>query len=438
MMEDIAFAGPTISVIGLGKLGLPTAACLARAGFTVIGCDLNPQVVQSVNDGRSYLFEPGVQELLEGTRGTLVATTDISRAVSHSDITFIIVPTPSDPNGAFSVRAVESVCQSIAYALRNKDGYHLVNLVSTVMPGSCAPLIRLIEKTSGKRCGPDFGFTYNPEFVALGSVVNDWVNPDLVLIGESDEGAGEVLERVYNAVLCNSAPILRRSIINAEIAKLLLNAFLVFKIGYANFAGHLCENVDGADVDAVTSVLGFDSRIGHKYLTAGAPAGGTCLPRDIRAVMQFSSSIGAGFALARVLNEMNEEEIYRLAATVRNVSTAYDPPATVVVRGVAFKPGTDVTEESPGLKLAEALESSPRLSVYTYDPVVTEEDLGSLTLDANVTVIMTKHQEWEGLEKRLSGERQTVIDVWRILDRDKLRPGTTYLGVGLGRQDHIK
>ena len=181
-----------ISVIGLGKLGLPWAAILAAKGHEVIGADRNAAVVDAVNAGRAPLPEPRLQDYVDQGRARLTATTDIAAAVAATDAAFIVVPTPSDPDGAFSNRFVLDGAAAIAAALSRTHGYHLVVLTSTVMPGSTAgQLIPALEQGSGKRCGPDFGVCYNPEFIAIGNVIHGMLRPDLVLIGESDPQAGQ-------------------------------------------------------------------------------------------------------------------------------------------------------------------------------------------------------------------------------------------------------
>src|SRR5690349_14130873 len=183
-----------LSVIGLGKLGSPMVACFAAKGHRVIGVDVNERFVRLINEGKPPVSEPGLEDLLKQSAGRLSATTDIAQAVGQTDLTFIIVPTPSEPNGAFSLKYVLAATKAIGQALKQKDGYHLVVLTSTVMPGATGgQLLPALESASSKHCGKDFGLCYNPEFISLGSVIRDFLNPDFLLIGESDPRAGEVL-----------------------------------------------------------------------------------------------------------------------------------------------------------------------------------------------------------------------------------------------------
>lgn len=255
----------TLSVIGLGKLGAPMAACLAAKGFPVIGVDVDARKVDALNRAQAPVFEPGLPELLQVAKTRLKATQDIPTAVLNSEVTFVVVPTPSEPDGSFSLRYVLQACEGIADALRKKSLWHLVVITSTISPGSMDNSIRpLLEEHSGKRSGIDFGLCYNPEFIALGSVIRDFLNPDFVLIGESDERSGQVLEGIYRQVCENNPPVVRMNFINAELTKLAVNTFVTTKISFANMLARICEKLLGADVDVVTKALGLDSRIGTK------------------------------------------------------------------------------------------------------------------------------------------------------------------------------
>src|SRR5690348_1464448 len=215
-----------ISVVGLGKLGSPLAAVFAGAGFSVIGTDLNESLVRALADGRAPVDEPQLQELITANGTRLRATSDCTEAVLASDVTFVIVPTPSDENGRFSNEFVLNAMRTIGTALRRKNGYHVVTITSTVMPGSMDGEIRpALEHHSGRTIGDDLGLCYNPEFIALGSVVRDMLRPDMILIGESDEKAGDLLEQIYQKS-CENTPAFRRmNFVNAELTKISVNTY---------------------------------------------------------------------------------------------------------------------------------------------------------------------------------------------------------------------
>jgi UDPglucose 6-dehydrogenase len=308
----------TISIVGLGKLGAPMAACLAAKGFPVIGVDVDAQKVNAINNAQAPVFEPGLPELLQVAKTRLKATQDILTAVLNSEVTFVVVPTPSEPDGSFSLRYVLQTCEGIADALKRKPEWHLVVITSTISPGSMDTAIRpFLEERSGKRSGVDFGMCYNPEFIALGSVIRDFLNPDFVLIGESDERSGQVLEGIYRQVCENDPPVVRMNFINAELTKLAVNTFVTTKISFANMLARICERLPGADVDVVTRALGLDSRIGAKYLKGAISYGGPCFPRDNLALIATARKVGAPADIAEATDRFNRWQVGWLADLVR-------------------------------------------------------------------------------------------------------------------------
>ncbi len=248
-----------LSVIGLGKLGLPMAVLFAHKGFKVIGVDMDPQLVEAVNKKRCPIYEPEVPQLLRSLGEYLTATNHYGKAIDNSEATFIVVPTPSEESGGFSTKYVRAAGEKIANNLKHKDNFHLVVLTSTVLPGGTDSLRELLERDSGKKCGVDFGLCYSPEFIALGSVLRGLSNPDLVLIGQSDTRSGEMLSEIYQKVCENSPPIVRTNFYNAELGKILLNAYITMKISFANTISELCEKLPYGGVHTVSQNLGFDS-----------------------------------------------------------------------------------------------------------------------------------------------------------------------------------
>jgi UDPglucose 6-dehydrogenase len=282
-----------VSVVGLGKLGVCVAAVLADRGFKVVGIDVDKAKVDVVNSGRSLIPEPTLEDLISQNSKNLRATTNHYDAVKQTQASFVIVPTPSEPDGSFSLKFVVEAIEKIGRAIADKDGYHLVVINSTVSPGSMENRVKpLLEEVTGKKCGMDFGLCYNPEFIALGDVIRGLLEPDLVLIGESDPKAGSILADMYKRICVNNPPIERTSFINAEIAKIAINSYITMKITFANLLAEICENTDGADVDEVTRIIGRDSRIGSKYLKGGLGYGGPCFPRDNIAFARFAEYVG--------------------------------------------------------------------------------------------------------------------------------------------------
>jgi UDPglucose 6-dehydrogenase len=341
-----------LAVIGLGKLGAPLAAVLASKGNQVLGIDVNPEAVRLVNEGAAPVEEPGLQDLMSASHDQLSATTELG-AAADAKVTILLVPTPSDERGAFSNEHVLTAVEDVGRGLRGRDDYHLVVVASTVMPGSCDAEIRpALESASGRRVGETLGLCYSPEFIALGNVIRDMLEPDMVLIGESDARAGDILERLYAEVCENDPPFRRMSLVNAELTKIAVNTYVTMKISYANALADMCERLPGADVEAVTDALGLDTRIGSKYLRGAISYGGPCFPRDNKAFAAFARDLGAEPLLAEATDAVNVAQTDRLARVVQSRLKAGD---AVGILGLAYKPDTGVIEESPGVALARLL-----------------------------------------------------------------------------------
>jgi UDPglucose 6-dehydrogenase len=435
------------SIVGLGKLGASMAAAIAGRGFEVIGVDVNASVVESVNAGRAPVSETGLADAFEINRARLSATANHSEAVAQSDVTFIIVPTPSDRTGMFSLQYASYAFREIGRGLARKEGYHLVVLTSTVVPGSTRQvLLPQLEAASGKKCGCDFGTCYSPEFIALGSVIRDFLNPDFTLVGEFDERSGALLERCYAEIVENGAPCKRMSIENAELTKLAVNTFVTTKIAYANMLAELCEGIPGGDVDVVADALGADKRIGRRYLTGGLGFGGPCFPRDNIALSAFGRHVGAAPDIAVATDAANSVPVRRL---VEQVGAAVWPESTVAVLGLAYKPQSHVIERSQGLEAALAI-AATGIRVVCYDPLARDAARNALkdkalVLDsikacldqADVVVIANPDPEFARLTSEDFPQRSSpiqVIDCWRLL-RAQLEESAhvRYRAIGVAR-----
>jgi UDPglucose 6-dehydrogenase len=417
-----------IALVGLGKLGAPLAAVLASKGNEVLGIDVNPVAVQLVNEGRTPVVEPGVQALISESHDRLSATTDLA-AAADAEVTILLVPTPSDERGAFTNAYVLAAIADIGRGLAMRDDYHVVVVASTVMPGSCNGEIRTaLERESNRRVGETLGLCYSPEFIALGNVIRDLLEPDMVLIGESDPRAGDVLERLYSGVCENDPPFRRMNLVNAELTKIAVNTYVTMKISYANALADMCERLPGSDVEDVTDALGLDSRIGSKYLRGAIAYGGPCFPRDNKAFAVLARDLGTEPMLAEATDAVNVAQTDRLA---RIVQSRLRPGKVVGILGLAYKPDTTVIEESPGIALARLLGDEAGYEVNVYDPVALDaalEVLGGgvhgcvsiadLLERSDVVVIATPWPEFaalpvDALERR--GDRLVVIDCWRLL-----------------------
>jgi UDPglucose 6-dehydrogenase len=399
-----------LSVIGLGKLGSPMLACFASKGFEVIGVDADQNKVRAINGGKyPPVDEPGLQGLLIASTSQIVASVDIEDAVLKTDITFVVVATPSQEDGKFSLEYVFPVCEKIAQALRNKNTFHTVVITSTVMPGDCdGPIKETLERVSGLKCGEHFGLCYNPEFIALGSVIKDFLNPDFVLLGAEDPLSECRVRSIYNKVC--SAPVKTMSRINAEIAKLSLNSYVTTKISFANMLARICERLPGADVDVVTNAIGTDSRVGSKYLKGSVSYGGPCFPRDNRALAALADDLGTSSDIPKTIDRFNRFQVQELANLVENTTKG-----PVAVLGMPYKAGTLVTEESFGRALLRELsdrhiESSEFISDQT-------------------SVVVLALPELLVIPEFIKG--RIVIDCWRAYPEAK-NIAKRYIGLGQG------
>jgi UDPglucose 6-dehydrogenase len=433
-----------ISIVGLGKLGAPLAAVFASKGFDVVGTDLDATSVEAINDRRAPVDEPDLQALIDASAARLRATTDIAAAVAATDITFIVVPTPSDGTGRFSNAAILRAMETVGAGVRRKDDYHVVVITSTVMPGSTGGEIQqALEHHARRQVGVDLGLCYNPEFIALGSVVRDMLRPDMILIGESDTTAGDVLETIYSRS-CDNRPVIRRmNFVNAELTKIAVNTFVTTKISYANMLAGVCDRLPGADVDIVTQALGSDSRIGGKYLKGAIGYGGPCFPRDNAAFAALARELGARAELAEATDLINRYQLERVLGAIAARSATSEP---IAVLGLSYKPDTAVIEESQGVLLLESLLNSGR-EVVAYDPkalaaaqrrVSRPFTAATSAIDciraASVVVIMTPWPEFRDLPTAAFARphgRLTVIDCWRVIGPEVCAiADVVYLGQG--------
>ncbi len=433
-----------LSIVGLGKLGSPLAAVMAHKGHNVIGVDLNPVYVEALREGRAPVNETGLDEMIRANRERLTATHDYAEAILNSDVTFIIVPTPSGPDGAFLMNHVVAAAEKIGEALRWKKGWHLVSLCSTVMPGATGgTLLPALEAHSGKKCGEDFGLCYNPEFIALGSVIRDMLSPDMILIGESDERSGALLEKLYLGVCDNAPRIQRLNFVNAELTKISINTYVTTKISYANMLAEVCESIPGADVDQVTAAVGCDSRIGQKYLKGALGYGGPCFPRDNVAFSSLARANGVPALLAEATDRINKRQVERLHELA---SQRLSRSGTVGILGLSYKPETEVIEESQGVALAKSLlQSGARVVVY--DPVAMQNARAELpgaifapnaracAREADVLVIMTAWREFRSLAASDIKPGAALIDCWRLFAEHPPETAAEYIALGCGPKD---
>ncbi len=421
-----------VAVVGLGKLGAPLAALLAASGNTVRGVDRSDAFVAAVNSGVAPVREPGLQDLMDSSEGRLSASTDFGAAVAQSEIVLLVVPTPSGPDGLFSLDFVLDACGRIAPHLAEGSRHRVVVVTSTVNPGDTENVvIPFLESASGLIAGQDFSVAYNPEFIALGSVIADMRHPDFILVGSNHRQALEALRAVYRSIHGGTMPpIAELTPANAELTKLAVNTFVTTRISYANMLAHICERIPGGDVDTVTHAMGLDSRVGPKYLRGGMPFGGPCFPRDNTALEALAAAVGVDAPLVTATNRMNGISLDHLVGLVRDAAA---PDGRIAVLGLSYKLGTPVVEAAPGVGIANRL-AEEGFSVIAHDPEGLENAAAQLdprvdlsddirsALEAAATLVIAT--PWESIVdavtqhlSRPGHPPQVVVDGWRVLRR---------------------
>ncbi|WP_296590373.1 nucleotide sugar dehydrogenase [Roseibium sp.] len=355
----------SISVIGLGYVGAVSLACLSSLGHRVVGADIDEKKVDSIAWGNSPIHEDRLSELL--TRGVaedlLSATTNLPRAVRETDVTFVSVGTPTSADGGCDTRAIEVVAKGIGEALAQKEAFHVVVLRCSVPPGTTLEVMKpIIERHSGKVAGVDFGIGFNPEFLREGTAVADFHEPPKTVIGVTDEKTADVLSKIYEPV--DRSPIVT-TVEVAELVKYVDNVWHASKVCFANEVGRLCKPM-GIDSHAVMDIFVQDTKLNLSpyYLKPGFAFGGSCLPKEVRAVSHLAKTLGVELPMIDALMPSNQKQIDQAVDLVERTGAK-----KVAVLGVAFKPGTDDLRESPTLELIAELKAKG-VEVTAYDPAI--------------------------------------------------------------------
>jgi GDP-mannose 6-dehydrogenase len=428
-----------LSVFGLGYVGCVSAACFARDGHTVLGVDVNQIKVDIINSGRSPIVEPGIEALIhEGvSAGRLQATTETARAVADSDVSLVCIGTPSNHNGSLNLAYIKRACQQIGEALAAKTRFHIVVIRSTMLPGTIEQtVIPALEVYSGKRAGRDFGVAINPEFLREGTSIHDFNNPPFTLIGADDEDTAGMLARLYANI---NAPLLTVRVKEAEMVKYACNTFHALKVTFANEIGNICKAMN-VDSHKVMEVFCQDTKLNLSpyYLKPGFAFGGSCLPKDLRAINYKARELDVDAPMLNSILASNRRQVERVVDAVLETGRKQ-----IGVLGLSFKSGTDDLRESPMVALVETLiGKGMKLSIYDRDvelarlfgankeyiereiPHISSlmcADLNEVIEQAEVILIGKKEDEFRALAERLMTGR-TVIDLVRLFDVQDNRP----------------
>lgn len=429
-----------ISIIGTGYVGLVSGACLADRGHDVTCVDVEPAKVDRINGGQAPIHEPGLPEILRRTVGrSLRATTNLKDAVRASDVTLIAVGTPA-VKGRISLQYIESAATAVGAALRDKPGHHVVVVKSTVIPGTTDGVVRReIERASGKVAGIDFGLGMNPEFLTEGTAVDDFMRPDRIVLGGIDSATQNCLTEVY-AAFDADAPRIRTNNSTAEMIKYASNAVLATLISFSNEIGRLCSVIEGVDVADVMrgvhpSVYLTTRRQGMlpvtagiaSFLEAGCGFGGSCLPKDVTAMVAQGKDRGLDMPLLDAVLRINGSQPAEMLMLAKK-RCADLSGRRVTVLGLAFKPDTDDVRESPAFPILK-LFAAEGARLTAYDPIARPTDhpemqgvslapsLSAAIADAEIVVLVTRWPEFQALPDLLRqlGKNPIVIDGRRIL-----------------------
>ncbi len=418
-----------ISILGTGYVGAVTGACFAELGNDVVFVDIYPAKLDMIRTGRSPIFEPGLDELLTKNLDRISATTDTDMAIRETSVTFICVGTPSNPDGSIDLRFIESASRDIGQVLKEKDGWHTVVVKSTVVSGTTLGSVRsALEAASGKVAFRDFGLASNPEFLKEGSALADVFSPDRIVIGAEDPRSQEVLESLYDSFDC---PKLVVAIPVAEMIKYVSNAFLATKISFANEIGNLCKTM-GLDTAEVFAGVGLDARINPAFFRSGIGFGGSCFPKDVRALIAQAEAAGVPPKILSSVVAVNEVQPLRLVALLKKHLPDLKGKR-IGVLGLSFKPDTDDIRESRAIPITEEL-LKEGASVIAYDPLAIESfrrlypdstyaaSAEDLIKTADAVLLTTEWKEFEALD--YTGK--IVIDGRRV---PKAAVGSIYEGV---------
>jgi UDPglucose 6-dehydrogenase len=429
-----------ICVIGTGYVGLVTGVCLAEFGMNLICVDNDRQKIDLLQQGKVSIHEPGLEDLMTRNmkEGRLSFSTSIQNGVASSLVIFIAVGTPSHEDGSADLRSVEEVAKEIA---RYMDGYKVVAVKSTVPVGTCRRLKQLIQEHQLRPA--TFDIVSNPEFQREGSAVEDFMRPDRVTIGAESEQAIAIMKDIYSALYLIETPFVITSLETAEMVKYAANAFLATKITFINEIANLCE-LTGADVHHVARAMGLDGRIGKKFLHPGPGYGGSCFPKDTRALSRIAHERGYTFKLLDSVIKVNEEQKQRMVAKIRE-KVGDLQGKTIGVLGLSFKPNTDDIRESSSIAIIQAL-LALGAKVKAFDPVAMDEskkvlpelecgeDAYDVAKGCDALVLATEWNQFRRLDlQRVKGllKSPIFIDLRNVYDPDQMkRLGFNYCGVG--------
>lgn len=431
----------TVSILGIGRLGSSMSAAFASKNVVVKAYDIDQNIIKKINLGNPPVYEPGLKEFYIKFHNRISGFDSVEECIEGTDITFVVTPTPSLPNGSFSLQYINKSFKDIALFIKKKRKFHLIVLVSTVLPGSFSNfLIKTLEIYSGKKINLDFGVVYNPAFIALGSVMKNFLDPDFILIGSNEKKSTNIIKKFYKKIL--SKPNFKEmNILSAELTKLVLNTYITTKITYINMVSNVLDKLsidkNESDIDKISEALGSDTRIGNKYITAGIGYGGPCFPRDNDALQYISKKFRMNFNIASLTHNYNK---FCWIRPLQKIKKYLKKNCNVCIVGIAYKEGSNVIEESQGLKIAKMLSKKTK-NVYCYDPLakyidkkdfinnlILTNDLELAIKKSKIIIIAGKLTKIKKVNKNFL-KNKIILDYWRMLKNKDMKP-KEYIALG--------
>jgi UDPglucose 6-dehydrogenase len=443
---------PKISVLGIGYVGLCTAVGFATKGYHVIASTHDTEKASKINKGVPPFHEPNLKTLLEEAiqnRNLTCLINQTEKAVLETDLTFNAVGTPSRTDGSIDLQFIESSTRDIGQALNKKSTYHVVVVKSTVVPGTTQDLVKpILEKQSKKKCGSGFGLCMNPEFLRQGSAFEDTIHTDRVVIGEYDRKSGDVLENLYKGFYGeNTPPTIRTTLSTAELIKYASNSMLATKISFINTMANLCEKIPGADVKVVATAMGLDKRIGPLFLNAGLGYGGSCFPKDVKALIACSKNLGYRLKLLEEVENVNKAQPLKAVEFCKELLGSSLKGRRIAILGLAFKADTDDMREARVIPIINQLVKEGA-TVIAYDPVAISTakkifhnkiqyaiSVATCLKNAECCILVTEWDEFKKLkpEDFIKNMKQAVlIDGRRIYDPEMFSRKLKFAAIGLG------
>jgi UDPglucose 6-dehydrogenase len=443
----------SVSIIGLGYVGLCTAATFASRGIITIGIDVDQERIRQVQKGKAPLHEPNLDRMLKKVvkRRLLEATTDVSEATNTST-SFLTVGTPSQPDGSIDLTYVKKATADLGNAVRVKQGYHVLAVKSTVIPGTTNNTVKpILERSSGKTVGPNLGLCANPEFLKEGTAINDALNPDKIVIGSNDKKSVEQLTRLYRRFYGTKLPpVITTTPETAELIKYASNAFLATKVSYINTIANIAQQVPGVDVNQIAEAIGRDPRIGPLFLKAGPGYGGSCFHKDLQALISYSRNHGYDPILLSATEQTNEQQADRVVELSEKLLGALSEKR-IAVLGLSFKKDTDDIREASSIRVIIRLQEKGA-KIIAYDPMAIPnakkvigdrieytEDPRTAINGADCCIIMT---EWDEIKKLRPKDFKAIMRAPNVVDARRIHgpddfAEINYVGVGLGSTSSV-